>query len=133
MADWVDVRNCALALPGLTEDPGGKLAWRVKGKLVVWQRPLRKADVAALGPAAPTGPILGVRTADLDEKESMLRDEPDVFFTTPHFNGYPAVLCQLERMPVQMLEIVVIDAYLSQAPRQLAARYRAGQPETHES
>lgn len=126
MADWEDVRSFALALPEVTEGTGDKHEWRVKGKLFVWERPLRKGDLAALGKAAPSGPILGVKVADLDEKEAMLAEEPEVFFTTPHFNGYPAVLAQLERMSREMVRIVVRDAFLAQAPKRLAAAYLRG-------
>jgi hypothetical protein len=126
VADWEDVRRCALRLPEVTEAPGERNEWRVKGKLFVWERPLRKADVLALGDAVPAGPILGVMVADLDEKEAMLADEPDVFFTTPHFNGYPAVLGRLGRIPVEMLEVVAVDAFLARAPKRLAKEYLAG-------
>jgi hypothetical protein len=126
VADWEDVRRCALRLPEVTEGSGEHNQWRVKGKLFVWERPLRKGDVAALGDSAPTGPILGVMVADVDEKEAILAEEPDVFFTTPHFNGYPAVLARLERMPVEMLEAVAVDAFLARAPKRLVKEYLAG-------
>lgn len=126
MADWEDVRRCALGLPEVTEGSGERHEWRVKGKLFVWERPLRKADLAALGKAAPTGPVLGVMVSDLDEKEAILAEEPEVFFTTPHFNGYPAVLARLERMTVEMLEVVAIDAFLARAPKRLTKEYLAG-------
>jgi hypothetical protein len=51
-----------------------------------------------------------------------------VFFTTPHFNGYPAVLARLETMPVEMLEVVAVDAFLARAPKRLAKEYLAGRP-----
>lgn len=125
MADWEDVRRCALRLPEVTEGSGERNEWRVKGKLFVWERPLRKGDLLALGDAAPSGPILGVMVANLDEKEAMLDEEPKVFFTTPHFNGYPAVLARLDRMPVEMLEAVAVDAFLVRAPKRLAKEYLA--------
>ena len=128
MADWEDVRRCALGLPEVSEAPGDGHSWRVKGKLFVWERPLRKADLAALGDAAPAGPILGVMVADLEEKAAILAEEPDVFFTTPHFNGYPAVLARLQTMPVEMLEVVAVDAFLARAPKRLAKEYLAGRP-----
>ena len=56
---------------------------------IAWERPLRRTDIAALGDRAPAGPILGVRTADLEMKDVFLASDPKVFFTTPHFEGYP--------------------------------------------
>ncbi len=119
MANWEDVRRYALSLPEVTQADEG-WEWRIGGKLFAWERPLRKSDLAALGAGAPAGPILGIRTRDLEAKEEMLAEEPDLFFTTPHFNGYPAVLAELEKMALPMLEIVVRDAYLARAPKRLA-------------
>ena len=65
MATWDDVRRIALALPETTETTShGNPAWKVKDRLFVWDRPLRQTDHAALGDAAPDGPILGVRVAE---------------------------------------------------------------------
>ena len=62
MASWDDVRELALSLPEATEVVSRDLRqWRVKDKLFVWERPLRKTDLAALGDAAPDGEILGAR------------------------------------------------------------------------
>src|SRR5690606_6455981 len=83
MATWDDVARIAAGLPEL--EAVRPREWRVRKKLVAWERPLRKADLAALGAAAPEGPILGVRTPDVGVKEALLADDPDVFFTTPHF------------------------------------------------
>jgi hypothetical protein len=78
MSTWRDVRRFALALPGTSEQirSDGKSGWAVNDKLCVWERPLRPADVSALGKTAPNGPILGVRTADLEMKESGQRRTP---------------------------------------------------------
>ena len=54
-----------------------------------------QGDLEALGDAAPDGPILGVRVEHLVAKEALLADDPGVYFTTPHFDGYPAVLVRL--------------------------------------
>jgi hypothetical protein len=86
----------------------------------VWERPLRRSDLEALGDAAPTGPILGVRTEHLVAKEAILQSDPAVFFTTPHFDGYPAVLVQLDRIGVDELREVIVEAWLARAPKRLA-------------
>jgi hypothetical protein len=129
MATWDDVRRLALALPETDEHSSGdgRPGWRVKDKGFVWERPLRKGDLAALGDAAPDGPILGARVADLGVKEALLADQPDVLFTTPHFDGYPAVLVQLERISVADLEELVVEAWLTRAPKRLAKAYLASE------
>ena len=126
MASWEDVRRLALALPDTDENPDREQRmWRVHGKLFVWERPLRKSDLAALGAAAPTGPILGVRTADLGEKEALLAANPQFCFTIAHFDGYPAVLVLLDQVPTEQLAELVVDAWLARAPTRLANQFLA--------
>jgi hypothetical protein len=124
MATWEDVRRIALALPETTERTAyGQPAWRVKDKLFVWDRPLRNADLRALGEDSPDGPILGARVEHLGAKEALLADDPAVFFTTPHFDGYPAVLVRLERIELDDLEELIVEAWLTRAPKRLADAY----------
>ena len=124
MATWDDVRRIALALPETSERLShGHPAWRVKDKGFVWDRPLRKSDLEALGEGAPPGPILGARVEHLVAKEALLADNPDVFFTTPHFDGYPAVLVQLDRISLDDLNEVIVEAWLVRAPQRLAEQY----------
>jgi hypothetical protein len=125
MATWDDVRRLALALPETAEKAsyGGSPSWTVKGKGFVWDRPLRPADREALGAAAPDGPVLGARVPDLGAKEALLASARDVYFTTPHFDGYPAVLVRLERIDVGELEELVVEAWLARAPKRLAAEF----------
>jgi hypothetical protein len=94
----------------------GLRQWRVKEKLFVWERPLRRPDLEALGPEAPGGPILGARVEHLMAKEAMIASQPELFFTTPHFDGYPSVLVRLDRIAVPDLEEVVVEAWLARAP-----------------
>ena len=131
MADWDDVRRIALALPETTEAvKWGSAAWQVRGKSFVWERPLRKTDIAALGDTAPDGPILGAQTEHLIAKEAFLADNPAVFFTTPHFDGYAAILVRLDEITVADLEEVVVEAWLARAPKALADAYLRDQPAT---
>ena len=124
MADWEDVSRLALALPEAVESTvRGNRAWKVKDKLFVWERPLRRSDLEALGADAPTGPILGARVAHLIAKEALIADDPSVFFTTPHFDGYPAVLIRLDAITTEILEEVVVEAWLARAPKRLAERF----------
>src|SRR5436190_13279494 len=124
MATWDDVRRIALALPETSEQSSHDHAsWRVRDKGFVWERPLRPADVRALGDCAPRGPILGARVEHLIAKEALLADEQDVFFTTPHFDGYAAILVRLDRITVDDLEEVIVEAWLARAPKRLAREY----------
>jgi hypothetical protein len=122
MATWEDVRRLALALPE-TAGRDDSLQWRVKDKLIAWERPLRKADLEALGDAAPDGPILGARVPDLGAKEALLADDPEVYFTTPHFDGYPAILVRLDRIADPELEELLVEAWLAQAPKRLVKQF----------
>jgi hypothetical protein len=124
MASWDDVRRIALALPEASEQTSrGKAFWRVRDKGFVWERPLRPKEALALGASAPEGPILGVRVEHLGAKEALLGEDPEVFFTTPHFDGYPAILVRLDRIGVQELEELIVEAWLCRAPRRLAQRF----------
>jgi hypothetical protein len=127
VADVEDVRRIALSLPETTEgESHGTLAWRVKGKLFAWERPLRKGDVAALGDRVPDGPVFAVRTADEGVKLALIADDPQVYFTTPHFDGYAAILFELDRISVHDLSELITDSWLGQAPRKLAQAFLAG-------
>jgi hypothetical protein len=95
----------------------------VRKKLIVWERPLRKADLEALGADAPDGDILGARVADEGVKFALIADDPAVYFTTPHFDGYPAVLLRLARIGVPELTELVTEAWLAQAPKTLVKAF----------
>jgi hypothetical protein len=124
MASWDDVRRLALALPETGERVSRELRqWTVKDKLFVWERPLRRGDLEALGDHAPDGPILGARVEHLVAKDALLADDPAVFFTTPHFEGYAAVLVRLDRIAVEELDELIAEAWLARAPKRLAKAY----------
>jgi hypothetical protein len=124
VASWDDVRRIALSLPETSEQRSRDLArWRVRDKGFVWERPLRAADVLALGDAAPRGPILGARVEHLGAKAALIADDPDVFFTTPHFDGYPAVLVRLDRIGLDELNELIVEAWIARAPKRLAQEY----------
>jgi hypothetical protein len=125
LPDWDDVRQLALSLPETSErESRGNAQWRVKDKLFAWERPLRKPDLEALGDRAPEGPVLGAMVGDLGEKEALLAEDEGVFFTTPHFNGYPAVLVRLERISLEHLRQVLVEAWIARAPSRLAAEHQ---------
>jgi hypothetical protein len=129
MASWEDVARIAGALPEVGEEPShGDRAWKVRKKTFAWERPLRAKEVEALGGfepegAAPSGEILAVRVADEEAKQALASSEPETYFTTSHFDGYPAVLIRLERIDRAELEELLIEAWLVQAPKRVAAAY----------
>jgi hypothetical protein len=126
MATWADVAQLCAALPGSNEalSRDGNRQWRVADKLFVWERPLRSKDLAELGDAAPTGPVLAARVPDEGAKFALIAEEPEVYFTTAHFTGYPAVLCRLDRLSREALEELVGEAWACRAPRRLLAEHR---------
>jgi hypothetical protein len=121
VATWEDVARIVGELPE-TAEPSPR-TWRVRKKLIVWERPLRKADYEALGDDAPDGDILGARVPDEGVKFALIADDPEVYFTTPHFDGYPAVLVRLAEIGVPELEELITEAWLAQAPKTLAKAF----------
>jgi hypothetical protein len=118
MAEWADVKRLALALPETDERVSReKRQWRVKDKLFVWERPLRPKELAELAEEAPDGPVLGARVEHLIAKQALIEDDPSVYFTTSHFEGYAAILVRLERIALDELEEVVTEAWMARAPK----------------
>jgi hypothetical protein len=128
MATWDDVARLAGGLPETTESPTYEEArsWRVRDKSFAWERPLRKADLAELGDAAPTGPVLAVRVPDVGARTALIADSPDVYFTTAHFAGFPAVLVRLDAIGGEELAELLDEAWACRAPRRLVAQHLPG-------
>ena len=112
----------------ITEPEADAYAWNVGTKGFAWERPLRKADREALGAAAPDGPILAAMVPDLGAKEALLADDPDVYFTTPHFKGHRSVLLrasQIHQLTRDEVAELVQDAWLSRASKTRAKAWLA--------
>jgi hypothetical protein len=125
VSTWEDVRRIATGLPGVSERDARTLAWRVADRGLVWERPLRPADLAALGLAAQDEPVLGVRTSDESVKLALIAEDSQIFFTTPHFDGYPAVLIWLDRISPARLAEVITEAWLDRAPKRFTREFLA--------
>jgi hypothetical protein len=124
VATWADVAAIVAGLP-LTEE-WAPHDWRVGRKLLAWERPLRRSDreaLAASGIEPPEGDLLAVRVADEGVKFALIADEPQLYFTTPHFDGYPAVLVNLAEIDELGLREVLTEAWLTQAPKRLVEEF----------
>jgi hypothetical protein len=127
---WNHVRTAALSMPDAEETISrGNPSWRVHGKAFVWESPLRDKDLAELGLDAQPGPVLGARVDDEPTKFALVNDDPTVFFTTSHFNGYPAVLVWLDNVSLRVLGEIVADAWISVAPQRLVSAWLQEHPD----
>jgi hypothetical protein len=122
------VARLALSLPEAIEtEHHGHRTWSVNGKGFAWERPFSKADIKRFGDVSPPhGPIIATRVADLSEKEAVLAANSTAFFTIPHFDGYSAVLIQLNKVTKQAVHDAIVDGWLTCAPAALVDQYLSG-------
>jgi hypothetical protein len=118
-----DVRHAALALPD-TVEADDRFAFSVvnkgkaKGMAWVWLERIhpKKARV-------PNPDVVAIRVQDEAEKQALLAEDGDKFFTEPHYNGYPAILVRLAAIEPDELEELIVDAWRCMAPKALVAAY----------
>lgn len=118
MPTFDDVNAFATALEGVSVGESYRnVAWKVGKKSFAWERPLSKADIKRFGPdAPPAGPLLAVSVADLEDKEVILAQGHAGVFTITHFDGYPALLIELEVVDPDVLRELIVDAWLTASP-----------------
>jgi hypothetical protein len=118
-----DLDELALAMPQATKEiSDGRPAYFVHGKLFCFHRG-RRRDAVDPETGDRLADVLMFRVADLDVKELMLADDRGIFFTTPHFNGYAAVLMRipdLARVDREELGDLVAEAWLTRAQKRVA-------------
>lgn len=115
MASQDDVRRIALSLPETTEDPNG-FGFSVAGKAFAWAW-LERADPKRA--RLPNAEVVALRIGDEFEKEVLIDMNPAVFFTEPHYDGYPAILVRLPAIDIDLLGVLVTDAWRCRAPKRL--------------
>jgi hypothetical protein len=129
MATMADLDELALALPQTTKEVSddGRPAYLVHGKLFCFHRG-RRRDAVDPETGERLDDVLMFRVADLGVKELLLADERGVYFTTPHFDGYPAVLMRipdLARIERDELEEMVVEAWFTRAQKRVAKAWLA--------
>ena len=133
MATMADLNALAMAMPQTTKEVSedGRPSYLVHGKMYCFHRS-RRPDAVDPASGERMADVLMFRVADLDVKELILSDDRGVYFTTPHFNGYPAVLVRipnLERLDREELRELVAEAWLTRAQKRVAKAWLAEQGE----
>ena len=129
MATMSDVDEFALALPHTTKEISdeGRPTYLVHGKMFCFHRSPRP-DAVDPDTGERLDDVFVFRVPDLDVKELLLADARGHFFTTPHWNGYPAVLLRipdLEHIDREELRDLVVDAWLTRAQKRIAKAWLA--------
>lgn len=128
MSTMRDLDRLALAMPGaekLVKD--GRPRYLVNGRLFCIQRS-RRPDAVDPETGERMDDVLMFRVADLEVKELILSDDRGIWFTTPHFKGYPAILVRIRdlgRLDRDELRDSVVDAWLTRAPKRVAKQWLA--------
>lgn len=129
MSTLRDVEKLALAMPETVkdEDNEGRPGYSVGWKVICWHRSPRPDALDPKSGERLTD-VFVFRTTDLDVKEMTLQDDRGIFFTTPHWNGYPAILVRirdLKHLKRAELRDLIEEAWLSRAPKRVAKAWLA--------
>jgi hypothetical protein len=129
VSTMTDLDELALALPQVTKEVSddGRPSYHVHGKMFCFHRS-RRPDAIDPETGERLADVLMFRVADLDVKELVLSDDRGIYFTTPHFRGYPAVLVripELKRIDRGELRELVVEAWLTRAQKRVAKAWLA--------
>ncbi len=124
MTTFAHVEAFGLTLPETTSTPsyGGAPALRVNKRMFARLRGEMADDLDPLT-GAPYGEVLMVGVADLGEKDALLAADDRVYFTVPHYDGYPAVLVRLALADVEELHELLVEAWMRTAPKRALKAY----------
>ena len=116
MVSTAVVRKIAMGLPGAYEQPshGGQPSWRTKPRMFAWIR----EDPDAL--------VVWVESEE--EKHALIASEPAKFSTTPHYDGYPMVLVDMDAVDRAEAEELIVESWRLRAPRGLVKEWDAAHP-----
>ena len=129
MASLRDLDELALSLPETTKElsEDGRPSYLVHGKTFLLHRG-RRPDAVDPASGERLDDVLMLRVDGAEAKELVLADPRRIFFTTPHFNGYPAVLIRipdLDRLDREELREAIVEAWLTRAPKRVAKAWLA--------
>ena len=123
-----DLDKLALAMPEATKEiEDGRPVYKVHGKMFCFHRSQRP-DAVDPGTGERLDDVLVFRVADLDVKEMLLSDVRGIYFTTPHWNGYPGVLVRipdLAKVDRKELRELLVDAWLTRVQKRVAKAWLA--------
>jgi hypothetical protein len=112
MPTWADVKAAAAELPEVAEG-------------TAWGRPCLRVRKDMFVRLRDDGATLVVRVVDEEDKEALIKGDPETFFTTPHYDGYAYVLVRLAKVDRGMLGELIEDAWRLRAPKKVLAAYEA--------
>jgi hypothetical protein len=123
---WDQLERLALTWPETTSTPsyGGFPALRVNKRLFARLRGEMADDLDDLT-GAPYGEVLMVGVGDLGEKEALLADDPEQFFTVPHYDGHASVLVRLARTDLEVARELILEHWWRTAPKRAQRAYEA--------
>ena len=129
MATMADLDELALSMPQTMKDVSedGRPSYLVHGKMFCFHRS-RRPDAVDPATGERLADVLMFRVEDAGVKELMLADPRGIFFTTPHFDGYPAVLMripELVRLDREELRDIVVEAWMTRAQKRVAKAWLA--------
>jgi hypothetical protein len=116
MVSTDDVRKLAMRLPGAYEQPshGGQPSWRTKPRMFTWIRDDPEALV--------------VWVDSEEDKHALIASEPHKFSTTPHYDGYPMVLVDMEAVDRVEAEELIVESWRLRAPKRLVKEWDDAHP-----